>query len=166
MNQIIFLIAVGSLAFVIQSSVIFQFAPQEFRPDLTLIVVAWSSNQSSFLVGLAFSFILGLSLDSMSGSPMGLLGLLYPMTYILFGYLDSYFEVTGVALNYISIFLASCMLFTAIIVFRYLATDVGFSGFNVYWIVVKSLSTATFSWVTLKAISIVWKEYSKVVGAI
>ncbi len=165
MNQIFFLIVAGTLAFAIQSSVIFQLAPPEFRPDLSLIVLAWACSNSRFLIGVSFSFISGLCLDVMSGSPLGLMALLYLLTYISFGYLDSYFEVTGVARNYISIFLASCMIFTAMLVFRALATDIEFALYNVYWIIVKSLSTATFSWVTLKAMNIMWKEYSKVVGA-
>ncbi len=165
MNQILFLVVTGTVAFAIQSSVIFQLVPTELRPDLTLIVLAWSSSHTTFPVGVSFSFILGLCLDIMTGSPLGLSGLIYLLTYIVFGYLDSYFEVTGVARNYISIFLASCMIFTVMLVFRAFTTDVDFALYNVYWIIAKSLSTATFSWFTLKAMNIIWKEYSKVVGA-
>lgn len=165
MNQILFLMVTGTVAFAIQSSVIFQLVPPELRPDLTLIVLAWASSHSTFLVGVSFSFVLGLCLDIMTGSPLGLSGLLYLITYIIFGYLDSYFEVTGVARNYISIFLASCIIFTAMLAFRALTTDIDFTLYNVYWIIAKSLSTATFSWVTLKAVNIMWKEYSKVAGA-
>lgn len=166
MNQIIFLIALGSIALIIQSSVFFHVLPSEWRPDLTLIILAWLSTNTHFLIGLFFSFFLGLGLDLMSGAQSGLFALLYLMLYIFFGYLDSYFEVTGVARNYVSIFYASCIIFSTLFVSRALAGDIDLSLHNLYWVLVKSLSTATFSWPTLKALNIIWDEYSKVTGAI
>lgn len=166
MIDAIFLVVAGIMALSIQSSVVGLIIPAELRPDLALIVVAWSTGRIKFPVGICFSFMLGLCMDVMSGTPTGLLGLLLMITYIFLGYVDSYMEVTGVARNYISIFLASAILFSAIFFSRALAgeTDLGWPQF--YWIIVKSISTASFSWVVLKFLNFSWNEYSKLVGTV
>ncbi len=164
MNQVVFLLALGMLSLTAQSSVMFHVLPPEWRPDLTLILLAWSTSHVRFFIGLCFSFVLGLCMDLMSGTPFGLFGLLYILAYIFFAYLDSYFEVAGVTRNYFSIFLASFVIFSALFAYRALYGEINLGWLNLYWVMVKSISVATFSWPTLILMNIIWNEYSKVSG--
>lgn len=166
MNQTVFLFIVGIVALAVQSSVIGKILPSELKPDLTLIVIAWSTSHVKFTIGICFSFFYGLSVDLMSGSPLGLIGLLYLFTYILFGYTDSYLEVTGAARNYLSVFFASSVIFSTLFLTRALVGDVELGWTQVYWIVMKSFSTATFSWLLFKMLNVIWVGYSKVTGTI
>lgn len=166
MSQFLFLVVWGIVALSLQSSVLLLLIPSALRPDLTITVIAWSSGHIKFSVGIIFSFLLGLCVDLMSGAPLGLSGLLYMVIYVFFGYLDSYLEATGVARNYVAIFFASVIVFSSMIVARTLAAEGNPGMYEIYWVLVKSFSTATFSWLALEALNLVWKEYSKITGAI
>jgi cell shape-determining protein MreD len=166
MNQAFFIAVAGIILLAVQSSVMGDVAPSELRPDLTLILVAWSTGWIRFPVGICFSFSYGLCIDLMSGAPLGLMGILYLSIFVFLGYIESYLQVTGVARNYISVFFASFIIFSAVSLARAFLGDTDIYGYQFYWVVMKSLSTATFSWLVFRLLNLTWKEYSKIVGTV
>lgn len=164
MNQVFFIAIAGIILLAVQSSVIADVMPSELRPDLSLILIAWSTSWIKFSVGICFSFFYGLCIDLMSGTPLGLMGLLYLSIFVFLGYIQSYLQVTGVAGNYLSVFCASIIIFSVVSLSRAILGDTDISGRQFYWIVLKSLSTATFSWLVFKFLNITRLEYSKITG--
>ncbi|MGD9819268.1 MAG: rod shape-determining protein MreD [Desulfomonilaceae bacterium] len=164
MTQILFLSITGLIALTVQSSTIFKIIPNEIKPDLALILIAWSTGRIKFSIGVCFSFCYGLCLDMMSGSPLGLIGLLYLLTYVFFGYIDSFLEVTGVGRIYFTIFLACVFIYIALHISRGLLGEMNFGVSQLYWVLITSISTATFSWLIFKLLDRSWSEYSRIVG--
>jgi rod shape-determining protein MreD len=152
------------MAIVIQTTFSGALIDAEYKPDLMLILVTWASFRVQFLSGVALAFCGGLLMDLFSGSPSGLFSVMYCLLVLVFGYVDSKFQVDSNASKAIMVFAASIAVGCMVLIMRWVAGQVEI-GWNVgQWIILKAGVTAMTSLILFLILDSFWSGYSRLVG--
>ncbi len=107
MKDVLFFGMVTVLALWLQTTSLCFLMPSEYKPDLFLILVYWTSLRLPFAFGVALCFGGGILVDLLSGSPVGLFALLYCMVLVSCGYLNTVFEMDTPATRAVIILVAA-----------------------------------------------------------
>ncbi|MFH0960783.1 MAG: rod shape-determining protein MreD [Pseudomonadota bacterium] len=166
MRSILFFLLAGSGCLVIQCGILHRIFPMELKPDLTLLVVVWVGLKGDYLSGLFAAFLIGLTQDLLSGSPLGLFSVMYVLTIIFAGYLSDNFHVESLGASFAIAFLISLGSFSLVFISRWLLGQVTLELEIVKIILVKTILTSLSLIIVKPVLDNAWKGYSRIVGAI
>lgn len=165
MNEIIFVILIGLLSLVLQTTSLGFLLPPDYKPDLFLILVVWASLRLSFVVGILFSFISGMLIDVMSGSPIGLFSLLYCTIFVVSGYSNESVHMEGPSGRGITVLIAGAFVAVTVLVSRWIeAPYLDFTGPAAWWIFLKILITAIVAVPLFSFLDAFWAGLERIVG--
>ncbi len=142
MREFLFLSLVGVAALLVQTTALAFAVPLEYKPDLMLIAVVWAALNSTFLPGICFSFLGGLLVDMLSGSPTGMFALIYSLIFVTCGYLNEVLSVEGPTAIFMLVLGASVCSGVAVLWARWLNSPTDYSWAAFWWVLGKSLATA------------------------
>ena len=165
MNELIFFLVVGLLSLVFQSSVLGKILPFEYKPDVALLVVIWIGVKGDYFYGILSVFTLGLAMDLLSGSPLGLFPVIYLSAFLFASYVNQSFDVERLGLGWsitiVTCFVSFCMVFLA----RWLGGQILFESSIIKLIILKTILTSLGLLIVKPVLDGAWKGYSKVIGA-
>lgn len=164
MREIIFLLAVGTASLALQTTSMGFIISAAYKPELTLALVVWAGLRATYLSGVGFAFIIGLCVDTLSGSPTGLFGLVYCLAFVASGYVDSVVPIDDPAGWAVTVFITCTCAGCLVLMMRWLAGPVGFGVLAVAWIVVKSLVTGAAAVALFPFLDKAWAGYLRIVG--
>ncbi|MBI4963932.1 MAG: rod shape-determining protein MreD [Desulfomonile tiedjei] len=164
MREIVFLFAVGIVALTLQTTSLGFLVPSAYKPDLILALVVWAGLRVTFVPGVGFAFLVGLVMDTLSGSPAGLFALVYCLAFVASGYVDSVVPIDDPVGWAVTVFLASAVAGFLVLMTRWLAGPVEFSAHTFVWILVRSLVTAGAAVAAFLCLDKIWAGYSRIIG--
>jgi rod shape-determining protein MreD len=164
LREIIFLSVVGTAGLALQTALIGFIIPGDYKPDLILSLVVWAGLRATYVAGVGFAFVIGLCVDTLSGSPTGFFALIYCLAFVASGYVDSVVPIDDPIGWAVTVFLASVVSGCLVLMMRWFAGPLGFSGYTVMWIAGKSLVTGGFAVALLPCLDKAWAGYSRIVG--
>ncbi len=164
MKDAVFLVLLTLPFLVIQTTSFGFLADAEYKPDLMLIIVAWASLRIPFLAGVGVAFCGGILMDLFSGCPSGLFSIIYCLVLVLFGYMDSKFQVDTNTAKVTMIFIATLAAGCMVLLMRRAGGPIEFGWHVVQWVIVKSGVTAAASAIILPLLDKLWWGYSRLVG--
>lgn len=164
MRSLLFALLPGAIVVVLQVTSFGFTVSAQYKPDLFLVLVVWSSLRLSFSGGVGFSFFLGIVADILSGSPTGLFALIYCLLFTACGYLNATFHVDTRTGRALMVFLGMLAAGSIVLVARWIGGPLGFGWQTVQWFVVKSLVTTLAGVVVFSLIDGAWRHYSRLVG--
>jgi rod shape-determining protein MreD len=164
LKDALFLVLLMLPSLVIQTTSLGFLADAEYKPDLILIIVAWASLRIPFLIGVGVAFCGGILMDLFSGCPSGLFSIVYCLVLLLFGYMDSKFQVGTNTAKVTMIFIATLASGCMVLLMRRAGGPTEFGWHIVQWVIVKSGITAAASAIILPLLDKLWWGYSRLVG--
>lgn len=164
MTEFLFVILMGTVLLGLQTTSMGFLVPVEYKPDLMLILVVWTSLRATFMTGICFGFAAGIVMDLLSGAPAGLFALVYCVVFVACGYVKAVVSIDGHVGRGVLALGAALATGFAVLLERWLGGPVGF-GWNVLgWIIVKSLITALTAVLLFPLIEWAWRSYSRLAG--
>lgn len=161
MKELFFLVPAGIVILGIQTTSWGFLIPAEYKPDLMLIFVVWTSLRIPFITGVCFAFAAGFVTDLFSGSPTGLYAVIYCLAFIETGYVSGILRIQGYLACAVLI-LGVCLASGTMIIFtRWMSGPVGFGWHSGGWVALKSTVTALAALVTLPIVELLWAGYAK-----
>lgn len=164
MTDVLFMLIVGISALVLQTTSLAFLVPVGYKPDIILILVAWSSLRMPFAVTAGFAFFAGILIDLLSGSPMGLFSIIYCVIFLMYGYCQATLQLEGAVAQGLAIFCLTLIAGGVVVLVRLLAGPVGFGWNAALWILMKSLFTGLASTLILPLLDRLRKGYTRLVG--
>lgn len=164
MKSFLFAFLIGVVVVVLQVTSFGFMLNAQYKPDLFLILVVWSSLRFSFSAGVGFSFFLGIVADLLSGSPTGLFGLIYCLVFTVCGYLNATFRVDTHTGRALMVLLGVPATGIFVLLARWIGGPVEVGWQTVQWFVVKSLVTALAGLVAFPLIDGAWRHTARLAG--
>jgi len=164
LKEISFALVAGVTALFLQTTFLGLFFPFAHKPDLVLVLVVWVSLRMTLVSGMTFTFIAGILMDTLSGSPTGLFALVYCIVFVSCNYLNATFEIDGLWGRAIAVCIASLFGAVVVLLTRWSGGPVGFGFDVVRWVLLKSIITGLASMVMIPLMDRFWGGYSRVVG--
>lgn len=164
MRILLFLLAVGAVVVILQATSFAFMIRWDYKPDLFLVLVIWSSLRMSFSSGVGFTFLLGMLADILSGSPTGLFALTYILTYIASGYLNATLHVDTHVGRALLAFLGVLATGNVVLMVRWMDGPVGFGWHAAQGVVVKALLTGLVGLGAFPLMDGAWRRYARLAG--
>jgi rod shape-determining protein MreD len=163
-REALFLAILGGIILVLQTTSLAFLAPGDCKPDLMLVAVGWAGLRATYSVGVTFAFVAGLAVDVMSGSPLGLFGLIYCLVFCGYAYVHAVFPLDDYVGWATTIFGAALISAVVVLSARWLHGPMGFGWHAAAWVLLKSLSTAVLSLVMFPCMDGLWAGVSRFAG--
>jgi rod shape-determining protein MreD len=164
LRTVLFLVAIGMAALVLQTTSWGFLVPAAYKPDLILILVLWVSLRMTFAIGAGFAFAVGLAIDVLSGSPTGLFALIYCLLFVTCGYLHSTFRIDVLSGKAVTVFGATLAAGGIVFLVRWLSGPFELGWSVSQWVLLKSLVAAMASLVVFPVVDRMWAGFSRLVG--
>lgn len=165
MNEVIFMLLIGLISLVLQTTSLGFLLPPDYKPDLFLILVVWASLRLSFVVGILFSFIAGMLIDVMSGSPIGLFSLLYCSIFVFSGYSNETVHLDVPSGRGITVLTAGFFIAIMVLLSRWVeASYLDLTGPVLWWIFLKIVITALAAVPLFSVLDAFWAGFERIVG--
>ncbi len=164
MKSFIFAFLTGTMVVLLQVTSFGFTVSAQNKPDLFLILVVWSSVRLSFAGGVGFSFFLGIVADMLSGSPIGLFGLIYCLLFTACGYLNATMRVDTRMGRALMVLAGVPATGSMVLLVRWVGGPVEIGWQTVQWFVVKSLVTTAIGLALFPLLDGAWRRYSRLVG--
>lgn len=165
MKDFIFCVVVGWLSFVVESSILGNIFPMEFKPDLTLLIVVWIGLKRAYVPGLIAVFLLGVVEDLLSGAPLGLFPVIYLAVFMFSVYVSVNFDVDQLGAGLSVALLACSVSFSLIFLARWLIGQISFEPEIIKIVIVKTILSSLSLIILKPVLDGVWKGYSRLMGA-
>lgn len=139
--------------------------PVAYKPDLMLVTVIWASLRVRLEAGMGFAFCSGLVMDFLSGSPTGLFALIYSVSYVVCGFLNTTFVIDRPAGRMLAAWMVTMVGGIAVIVINWVSgpTEVGIP--TAVRIAAKSTTTGLACLVVFPMLDKMHAGYSRLIGA-
>lgn len=165
MRDAIFLIAVCLIVTLLQVTSLGFLVPMAYKPDLMLVCVIWASLRARLEVGMAFAFCSGILIDFLSGSPTGLFALIYSVSFVVCGFLNTTFAVDRPVGRMVAASIATVIAGAAVLFLRWISGPVDVGSYVVAWIAAKSAATGLACLVAFPVMDSMRAGYSRLIGA-
>ncbi|MEW6114014.1 MAG: rod shape-determining protein MreD [Thermodesulfobacteriota bacterium] len=164
MRDLLFVSVAGFVVLILQTtSLAFTVSP-EYKPDLALILVVWAALRLDFLVGAGFAFILGMTVDVLSGSHLGVFALTYCAIFLACAHMHTTFQVDS-PLGRVIMALAGCLVAGAgVAVIRWVEGPPGFGWNALLWLTAKPIITGASVLLVFPALERLHSGYLRVAG--
>ncbi|MGC8659082.1 MAG: rod shape-determining protein MreD [Desulfomonilaceae bacterium] len=150
---------------VFQSCILGEIFPFDFRPDAALLVVIWIGLKGDYFHGILSVFTLGLALDLLSGSPLGLFSVVYLSAFLLISYISQSFDVDRLGLTWSITIVTCCVSFCIVFLARWFGGQILFESSIIKLIILKTISTSLSLLIVKPVLDGAWRGYSRLVGA-
>jgi rod shape-determining protein MreD len=165
LRELLFVLFTGWVSLVIQCCILNSIFSMEIKPDLTLLVVVWTGLNGDYLSGLISAFLLGLTQDLLSGSPLGLFSSIYVAAIIFSGYVRDNFHVESLGTSLIITLLISLVCFCLVFISRWFIGQITFEPVIIKIVLIKTILTSLGLIIVKPMLDNAWKGYSRIVGA-
>ncbi|MCA1961743.1 MAG: rod shape-determining protein MreD [Desulfomonile sp.] len=164
MIDLIFISLAGMVTLGLQTTSMAFLVSSAYKPDLMLVLIVWAGLRLPFAMGAAFAFVAGVGVDTLSGSPLGLFGLIYALVCVACGYLGGVVRIEGRTGRTILVLVAALWTGVAILLARLLRGPIGFGWHVTGWIIAKALITTGAALVVFPCIDWARLGFSKLMG--
>jgi rod shape-determining protein MreD len=141
----LFLLLLGLIFLVLQSTWLAMETINPFRPDLIFILVIFLGTLNRIWMGLVFSILLGTMVDMISWGVPGAAMILYPLIFLVFFYLGTRTDIQTPALAIIAVLILKifydCLVYYSLYLFR----DMEFTQNQLWLIFEQALTTMVIS---------------------
>ncbi|MFH0823488.1 MAG: rod shape-determining protein MreD [Pseudomonadota bacterium] len=138
--------------------------PMEYKPDIFMVLVIWAGLTTEFRSGLGLAFLGGLAMDLLSGSPIGLLALIYTASALLCHQVRTGFR-TDVPAGKIGIVILAVLASGFVVVLsRRFGGPLGFGWPSAGRIVVRALVSGMVAALLLPVLDRSYRGFGRVVG--
>jgi rod shape-determining protein MreD len=137
-SDFLFTFAIGLGFLILQTSAVGFWVSACFKPDLVLVLVCWAGLRLPILPGIGFSFGIGILVDLLSGSPMGLFALTYSAIFLVCGYLEAILDINGHLARALTVFGATVFSGTVMIFMRWLSEPLELTWYTAWVILFKA----------------------------
>lgn len=165
MKDFIFCVVVGWLSFVVESSILGNIFPMEFKPDLTLLIVVWIGLKRAYVPGVIAVFLLGVGEDLLSGAPLGLFPVIYLAVFMFSVYVSVNFDVDQLGAGLSVALLACSVSFSLIFLARWLIGQISFEPQIIKIVILKTILSSLSLIILKPVLDGAWKGYSRLMGA-
>lgn len=165
MKDFIFCMVVGWLSFVVESSILGNIFPMEFKPDLTLLIVVWIGLKRAYIPGVIAVFLLGVVEDLLSGAPLGLFPVIYLTVFMFSVYVSVNFDVDQLGAGLSVALLACSVSFSLIFLARWLIGQISFEPQIIKIVILKTILSSLSLIIFKPVLDGAWKGYSRLMGA-
>lgn len=165
MKDFIFCVVVGWLSFVVESSILGNIFPMEFKPDLTLLIVVWIGLKRAYVPGVIAVFLLGVGEDLLSGAPLGLFPVIYLAVFMFSVYVSVNFDVDQLGAGLSVALLACSVSFSLIFLARWLIGQISFEPQIIKIVILKTILSSLSLIILKPVLDGGWKGYSRLMGA-
>jgi rod shape-determining protein MreD len=133
-----FVIVVGISLLALQTTSLGFLMASQYKPDLLIALVVWATLRLETSPGLCAAFIIGLLVDVLSGSPLGLFAVLYSFVFIVCRQLNATFHIDGHVGRGAMVAGSVVVIGFFVLLSRYITGLTGFSWNSIIWILGKS----------------------------
>jgi rod shape-determining protein MreD len=137
-RDFLFTFAIGLSLLILQTSAIGFWVSAFYKPDLVLVLVCWAGLRLTILPGIGFSFGIGILVDLLSGSPMGLFALIYSVVFLVCGYLEAILDINGHLGRAVTVFGATVFSGAVMILMRWLSEPLELTLYTAWGILLKA----------------------------
>jgi rod shape-determining protein MreD len=156
---------VGWLSFVVESSILGNIFPMEFKPDLTLLIVVWIGLKRAYIPGVIAVFLLGVVEDLLSGAPLGLFPVIYLTVFMFSVYVSVNFDVDQLGAGLSVALLACSVSFSLIFLARWFIGQISFEPQIIKIVILKTILSSLSLIIFKPVLDGAWKGYSRLMGA-
>lgn len=164
MIDIVFAVCAGTVVLILQTTSMAFLVSPDYKPDLMLVLVVWAGLRLPFGGGVLFAFFAGVIMDTLSGSPPGLFGLVYSVLFVVCGYLGGIVRIEGQSGRGVLVLGGALGAGIAVLLARVFRGPVGFGWHVVGWLAAKSIITTIAALVVFPGIDWAWMTFSRLVG--
>ena len=165
MTDALFVLMVGMVGLVLQTTSWAFMMPAAYKPDVILILVLRASFKMTFVIGVGFAFCGGRGHRSDSlASPTGLFAIIYCFVFVACGFLDSAFRIDDLSSKAVTVFGATLAAAVIVCFVRWLSGPFEFDWSVFRWVLLKSVIAAATSLLVFPVVDRLWARYSRVVS--
>lgn len=138
MTTLVFVLVIAVSLLALQTTSFGFLVPSQYKPDLLIAFVVWVTFRLETSPGLCAAFIIGLFVDVLSGSPLGLFAILYSLVLIVCRQLNATFHIDGYVGRGAMVGGSVLVIGIVILISRYITGLSSFSWNSIIWIFGKS----------------------------
>ena len=139
--------------------------PMDYKPDLMLVAVIWASLRVRLEAGMGFAFCSGLVMDFLSGAPTGLFALIYSVSFVACGFLNSTFVIDRAGGRMLAAWMATMIAGIAVMVMNWISGPIELGTANVLPLVAKSTTTGLACLLLFPVLDKMHNGFSRLIGA-
>ncbi len=164
MRDAIFLLLVGAGALIFQTTMTGVSDYMPLKPDLVLVTVVWAGVRVDLTSGSIYAFVIGIVMDTFSGSYNGLSSIIYCSAFVVSSFYHGVFMVDTALGSLFSMFIAALIsgILNGIVLLTF--DSVSFSPIMVLWILTKTFLTTIASLLVFPVVDNMYKTYTKILG--
>lgn len=164
MRDFLLISVTGLVLLILQTTAVGFMIPARFKPDLVLVLVSWAGLRLALLPGMGFSFGIGILVDLMSGSPVGLFALIYSLVFVVLGYLDATFDIDRPLGQAIAVFGATLFSGMAVLSVSWLSGPLEFTVHSAWEMLLKAFVGGLAAVVMIPALDRIRSGSTKLLG--